>query len=309
MLKEFYLQPGAADPVLPDAEVLRCVRRFEPRAQTVTGVDESGGEARTYVVDDNIVLKVQRPQQLRLSTSLAKEVFYLNQLAVTASGLPVPRVLGYARETNLLEYNIQTRMPGVAFENAPLTPDARRAAIFNVGRLLRRLHAVPQAPFHDSAHFPVDRIPADFKARLAAYFSVAEKRLQKDGRMWPIKTALDAIAEQALGALPETDDFVALHSNPGAPHTFVDPYTGQFNGLIDFGDAYISHPSLDLWRWRWPADRAACLAGYTANAPVSDVFMQIWKVVTIVAGVILIAYFPAREAEAIADLQQSLRLI
>src|SRR4051812_41828297 len=81
MLEEYYLQPDAPDPVLPHAEVLRCVRRFVPRAKAVTRVDESGGEARTYVVDDAIVLKVQRPQQVRVGTSLAREVFFLNQLA------------------------------------------------------------------------------------------------------------------------------------------------------------------------------------------------------------------------------------
>src|SRR5262245_49575493 len=115
MLKEYYFQPDAPDPVLPEAEVLRCVRRFVPDAQLVTHVEESGGEARTYVVDDTLVLKVQRPQQVRVGTSLAREVFFLNQLAAAVPDLPVPRVLGYNRGTNLLEYNLQTRMPGIAF--------------------------------------------------------------------------------------------------------------------------------------------------------------------------------------------------
>src|SRR5215217_8716626 len=126
MLEEYYLQPNAPDPVLPEPEVLRCVRRFVPAAKTVTCIDESGGEARTYIVDEAIVLKVQRPQQVRVGTSLAREVFFLNQLAAAAPELPVPRVLGYDRETNLLEYNIQTRMPGVPYADATLTSDARR---------------------------------------------------------------------------------------------------------------------------------------------------------------------------------------
>jgi hypothetical protein len=50
----------------------------------MTRVDESGGEARTYIVDEAIVLKVQRPQQVRVGTSLAREVFFLNQLAAAA---------------------------------------------------------------------------------------------------------------------------------------------------------------------------------------------------------------------------------
>jgi hygromycin-B 7''-O-kinase len=97
-----------------------------------------------------------------------------------------------------------------------------------------------------------------------------------------------------------------LHSNPGPPHTFIDPSTGRFQGLIDFGDAYISHPALDLWRWRWPTERAAALAGYTADAAASDGFMRTWKAVALAASAILIAFFPNAEYEATRDLRESL---
>jgi Ser/Thr protein kinase RdoA (MazF antagonist) len=109
-----------------------------------------------------------------------------------------------------------------------------------------------------------------------------------------------------LAALPDSAEFVALHSNPGPPHAFVDAGTGRFQGLIDFGDSYISHPALDVWRWRWPTERAAALAGYTADAPVSDGFMRTWKAVTVAASAILIGFFPDREDEATRDLRQSL---
>ena len=307
MLTEYYLQPDAPDPVLPEAEVLRCVRRFVPGAKAVTAVDESGGEARTYVIDETLILKVQRPQQVRVGTSLAREVFFLNQLAGVAADLPVPRVLGYARETNLLEYNIQTRMPGVAVENAALAPDRRTAAIFSVGRFLRRLHGIAQKPFHDSAHFPADLTPGDCKQRLADHFDVISRRLDESRRTWPLQVSFETVRSRTLAALPDDLDRVALHSNPGPPHAFVDPDSGRFTGLIDFGDAYISHPALDLWRWRRPAERAAALAGYTADAPVSDAFMQTWKAVGIVADVLLIAYFPDRCEDAIEALQRSLR--
>src|SRR5262249_26918990 len=157
------------------------VRRFVPTAKAITSIDESGGEARTYVVDEAVVLKVQRPQQVRVGTSLAREVFFLNQLAAAAPDLPVPPVLGYDPGTNLLEYNIQTRMPGVAYADATLAPETRRDVIFNVGRLLRRLHGIPQQPFQDSAHFPTDRTPAAFKRRLSEYFDVVAGRLEKNG--------------------------------------------------------------------------------------------------------------------------------
>ena len=67
----------------------------------------------------------------------------------------------------------------------------------------------------------------------------------------------EQVADKALAALPRTAERVALHSNPAAEHVFVDPQTGAFAGLIDFGDAYISHPAFDLRPWRNPLDRSA----------------------------------------------------
>ena len=60
---------------------------------------------------------------------------------------------------------------------------------------------------------------------------------------------------------------------------------------------------------RWSAERAAAAAGYVADAPVSDDFMQTWKAVGIVADVFSIAHFPERAADAIEALQRSVRAL
>src|SRR5215467_11678086 len=106
-----YTQPNAVDPVLEERTVLDIVRRHGVHCSAVTRVDETGGEARTYVLDDNFVLKVQRPHRLRLRTNLAKEAFFLNQLAAYPD-VVVPHVLGYGRHDNI-EYIVMTRMQGV----------------------------------------------------------------------------------------------------------------------------------------------------------------------------------------------------
>ena len=97
---EIYRQPDAPDPVLDKATVLSLARRHVPRCSAVTGVDESGGEARVYMIDDNLILKVQRPQQLRARTSLEKESFFLKQLA-DYQDITVPDVLGYERDGSI----------------------------------------------------------------------------------------------------------------------------------------------------------------------------------------------------------------
>jgi hypothetical protein len=93
-------------------------------------------------------------------------------------------------------------------------------------------------------------------------------------------------------------------------HVFVDPQTGAYAGLIDFGDAFISHPACDLRRWTRPEDREALLRGYTADASAGDDFLATWLVLRIVTDAMVMAYYgeraPERAAEATQDLRQAL---
>src|SRR5438045_196039 len=106
--RDVYLEPAAPDPVLDPEMVLGFARRHLPTATTVTAVDETGGEARAYVIDDCYVLKTQRPHRRRPRTNLQKEVFYLQQIATHAPELPVPRVLGSGQDGSV-EYILMTR--------------------------------------------------------------------------------------------------------------------------------------------------------------------------------------------------------
>lgn len=305
MPKDVYFQPDAPDPVLSDDLVLALVQRHVPGAQAVTGVDESGGEARTYAIDADLILKVQRPQQLRPRTSLAKEVFFLQQLE-SWPDISVPRALGYGRDSTLLEYTVQTRMPGVAMRHASLGEQERAAVLFQLGRTLRRIHALPQTPFIENALFPGDRSFAAVQQRFREYFDELAEVFHTEGLSWPLQVSLEEIGERVLASLPENDERVALHSNPYAEHIFVDPVAHTYLGLIDFGDAYIGHPAFDVRRWNRPAEREALLEGYTADAPVSAAFMATWRAVMVLTDVIVMAHYPDRAAQAADDLQHLL---
>lgn len=305
MPRDIYIQPDAPDPILSEDLVLSLVRRHVPTAQAVTGVDESGGEARTYAIDATLILKVQRPQQLRPRTSLAKEVWFLQQLE-SVSDISVPQVLGYGRDSALLEYTVMTRMPGVAMRHVPLSEQEHAAVLFQLGKTLRRIHSLSQGPFIENALFPGDRTFAAVQQRFREYFAEMAEIYATRGTPWPLAMPLSELGEEVLASLPENDERVALHSNPYAEHTFVDPVTHAYLGLIDFGDAYISHPAFDLRRWNRPAEREALLRGYTAEAPVSLAFLATWKAVMILADVIVMAHYPDRAAPAADDLQQLL---
>jgi len=102
---DLYSQPDAADPVLDERTVLDLVRRHGVRGAAVTGIDETGGEARVYVIDESLVVKVQRPHRRRPRTSLEKEAFFLRQLAAHRD-IVVPRVLGYGRHDTIEYLNL-----------------------------------------------------------------------------------------------------------------------------------------------------------------------------------------------------------
>lgn len=309
-MADFYVQPEATDPVLADTTVLALARRHVRTAQAVTGVDESGGEARTYAIDDGLILKTQRPQQLRPRTSLEKEVFFLGQIAAAAPELSVPRVLGYGREGHMVEYTLMTRMPGVAMRSASLDAAARRQVLERLGMTLRRIHALPQAPFRASELLPGDSAFVDVQIRFGRYFGDLADEVRHEHLPWVFELTPEQLGARALATLPRTTERVALHSNPYVEHVFVDPATGGFAGLIDFGDAFISHPACDLRRWTRPAERDALLRGYTADAPVNDDFLATWRVLEIFTNANVMANYaeraPERAAEARDDLRRTL---
>ncbi len=301
MPKDTYLQPDKPDPVLDAEIVLALARRHVPNARAVRAVDETGGEARTYAVDDDVIFKTQRPHRLRPRTSQAKEVFFLGQLA-RFPDIPVPRVLGYGQEGDI-EYTCLTRMPGIAVRRATLTEAARRAMLHELGRVLRRIHAIPQGEIVASGLFPGDQSGDDLHARIAEAFDDAVTAMHATEGAWVLEESPEDVAQRALAALPRSELRAALHSNPAPEHTFVDEQTGVYTGTIDFGDAFISHPTLDLRRWRDPADREALFAGYSADAPVDDEFLAVWRVVDALTDLTVIAASPEHRAAAHAHLR------
>ena len=281
-------------------------RRHVPGARAVTGVDESGGEARAYAIDAEIIFKTQRPQQLRPRTSLEKENFFLQQIAALQPDLRVPRVLGYGREGKYLEYTVMTRVPGVALRHAHLDGAARLDVMRELGSTLRRIHQLPQAPLVASGLFPGDASAAHTRARFTELFDDSVARIHQEKRPWSLPLSPEQVGRRALVILPNSEQRVALHSNPWHEHTFVDPASGKFTGLIDFGDAYISHPTFDLRRWRTREERAALLEGYTQDQPVNDEFMHTWLVAQVACDLAVIAQQPALGPAAHADLARIL---
>jgi hygromycin-B 7''-O-kinase len=273
---DVYSQAGAPDPVLPAPVVLELARTHLPAglpANAQVEVDESGGEARAYLIggpspDDRgscreahgygVVVKTQRPHRLRPRTSLAKEAALLAALAGPLSGR-IPTVYGYDRistEFGPVEFTVMSRIPGQPVHVTALTDAGRRAVLNDVTDVLREVHALDLAALHPPGLLPADDGAAGLRTRLEPNFADLVEQLQRRTDCWRLPVTPARVAELALDALPHqlTDGPAALHSNPGPTHVFTDS-ASMFTGLIDFGDAYASHPALDLHSWPDPKDR------------------------------------------------------
>jgi len=297
---DVYLQPQAGDPLLADAVVLDLARRHAPAASTVTAVDESGGEARVYLVDDNLVVKTQRPHRSRPRTSLAKEAYLLDLLA-GALGERIPRLLGYAHADTAhgpVEYVCMTRIRGQAARLATMTGPARRTLLTELGALLRTVHATPV----EVTRMPIDIDAAALRQRmLYAFGDIADVVADLPAVPARLPVPLEEVIDRAIAALPGDLTPVALHSNPGPTHVFVDPATGRFTGVIDFGDAYASHPALDLHRWPDPVDRILLREAYLDGA-ADPRFDRMWTVAMIHTDLAVIASNSPHAKAATADL-------
>ncbi|MCL2497429.1 MAG: aminoglycoside phosphotransferase family protein [Symbiobacteriaceae bacterium] len=274
LLKDRYLQPEMTDPVMEENHVLEIVRAFVPEAKRVTKVDETGGEARMYAIDEDIIFKTQRPHRLRLSTSQAREVFYLKYLAEALPQVSVPRVLGYIKEGPMLEGTIMTRMPGTAVRYTEMSSEQRTAMLLEHGQAIAQLHSLDQKPFLKSGLFPNDEDAASLQERYATRFEAMLGRLGDTSDYE--KDAARKLIEAVLAELNEVDCMVALHSNPYVEHTFVKS-DKSYAGMIDFGDAYISHPVNDMRRWN-SAERKTLLQGYFGGRQMSANFAMIWNI-------------------------------
>lgn len=284
-----YSQPAAPDQVLPAALVLSLARPHLPAARTVhrvLEVDESGGEARAYLLDGGLVVKTQRPPRLRPRTSLAKEAALLSALAGPLAGR-VPELFGYDQvETSSgpAEFIVMSRVPGRAVAALPPARRARRDVLRELATVLRAVHATDVTALRAAVALPEDHDAVGLRRRLELRFADLVEDLDGEPGRWPLPMPAARVTARAVDALPSrmAQLPVVLHSDPGPTHVFTDA-SGAFTGLIDFGDSYASHPALDLRAWPDPQDRIALRECYLDGEPATAEWDAVWTVAMVYA--------------------------
>src|SRR5215218_4356003 len=205
---DVYSQPDAPDPVLPATLVAELSRRHLPDDLVLDGdaaveVDESGGEARVYLLDGaardgrrpaparghgGVVVKTQRPHRLRPRTSLAKEAALLTALAGRLAGR-IPAVYGYDRVDTAegpVELIVMSRVPGRPVCRTTTGRPARSELLRRLADVLREVHALDPADLVASGLLPADEGVVGLRSRLEPNFADLAERLEGRPASWPL---------------------------------------------------------------------------------------------------------------------------
>lgn len=222
---------------------LRAAIRAEFSYVTDADVDAAsalgGGYSTTALRVRDLVVRVPRPDAV-VPPEPAREAALL--AALEAAGVPfVPRgarVLRDARGTQL--GNAYEYIDGVPARGVPLRGAARERLARDLGTFLGALHALPVAQAR-ALGVPERDLWADEYEPLIAF---ARAHIGTRSRAW-----LDALVSDFLGrgGMREAPRVLA-HADISGVHLLLedDGATGALAGVIDFGDAMVADPALDV---------------------------------------------------------------
>jgi len=149
-------------------------------------------------------------------------------LVATDPEIVAPRLLGEGRLYDDAEaswpYLVTTRLSGVAWEDAELSTEQRRSVAADLGRQVRRVHALRPSGVATEVDWPAPDVAA-----------AAERS--------SLPPHLIAQIEDYLARL-EPFDRVFVHGDLVATHAFVED--GRLTGIIDWGDALVTDRHYEL---------------------------------------------------------------
>lgn len=158
--------------------------------------------------------------------------------------IPRPEYISDGVEALPLPFFAYRKLDGVPLEQAGASDDERREIAAQVGRFLRELHS-----------FPTERaaalgVPVYSAESWRAFYE--EFRAQCDRRFGPLLTKHEGerVADFWAAFLDDDRNFsfapALVHADLGPDHILVSTETGKVSGVIDFGDARVGDPAIDI---------------------------------------------------------------
>jgi len=215
-----------------------------------------GADNLAYEVDGELIVRCSKePDPAALAEKVDREARLLAAVAGIAP-LPVPVPSFTIPEQGCLAYR---KLPGVPLLDLP---QPQRSALGHsiaarLGELLTALHAVPVVQM--TALVGVDDQPLVQWRSEAAQTYAAVADAVPVGYHRPVEAFLDA-PPPAGGWVP-----VFSHNDLGIEHVLVDPGTWTVTGVVDWSDAVIVDPAIDLgllYRDLGPAAVDAAMCSY-----------------------------------------------
>jgi hygromycin-B 7''-O-kinase len=210
----------------------------------------AGVANEVYLLGDDLVLRI--PRSAAFAADLRKETVVIP--AARQAGVRTPKVVTFHdRDTPWL---VIERVPGVDLAQLELPRDQVDEVYRQAGHDLAKLHrtaadATPDIPRHQE--------PASPQALVAGL--LADGYLDVDAARW-----LDDWFARLAAQMPATPPpLVLIHGDLAPQNLMVDPATGQYAGVVDWGDAEWADPAVDFAKTP-PIHLPALLDGYRSES-------------------------------------------
>lgn len=224
-----------------------------------------GGEHLVWIINDAYVLRVRADDQNDDLLLREREIWnLLKVIEPESTAIPVCVSLGILDETSRRPYGLYRKLGGVSAEASPqCVSDATENDLAQMLVLLRK------AALEDARAIGVgDAEMVDFD-ELREQALQAWTRLFDNGHIHDLARGIDIRQKLQLSDAEAkvAHEPILLHADIKGEHIFIDPVTGRLTGVIDWSDACIGHPAVDVHGvaisiGTTAAARVAAMAGY-----------------------------------------------
>jgi len=186
-----------------------------------------------FVVDGELVVRLSKEADPAARARAVRREARLLAVVAPVATIPVPDPFIVDEEAGLLVY---PKLRGRPLMDAPVPEPDRLAE--PLGTFVARLHAIPIEIVRDVVDSDDYPLPA-WREKAEMTYGVVARALSPVARR---------LVERFLGqSPPDPSETLALcHYDLGAEHILVDDATGEITGIIDWTDAALVDPMVDL---------------------------------------------------------------
>lgn len=229
--------------MLSDDEVRDLIKLKCSFIPSVVSLQRSGegGDHQAWIINDTFVLRTRDDEDGY--EVLQRERLLLESLtsAATATGLDqgiIPSCF-VTEQHQGTAFGVYEKIRGKSVEDVPEAVNQHtEEGLVSVLYLLQKISLNEAKTLKLEDEDPVD-IPRLRKEALVAW----ERLIANE--QWPHHPKLDQLLSLDE-TLPAEDPSMIQHADLKGEHIFVDPDTGALTGIIDWSDACIGHPSVDI---------------------------------------------------------------